>query len=101
MAAARQAPYEGLRGPGRPPCPAPGTRHTFPDTLVELARQLARGERLRDGVQVLELLPVRELGSGLRRRLLLLLARHARALPAAASTSGAREARQRVLQRAG
>lgn len=69
-------------GPARsPPSRGPGTSQTFPDTLVELARQLAGGEGLGDGVQVVELLPVRALRSSLRlrRRLRLLLPRHGRA----------------------
>lgn len=69
----------GLRrhGPGPPP-PCPGARQTFPDTLVELARQLTGGERPRNGVQEVELLPVRELRRplGLRCPLRLLLPRH-------------------------
>lgn len=44
----------------------------FPNALVELPRQLAGGERLRDGVEVPELLPVRQLRGRLRRLRLLL-----------------------------
>lgn len=96
LAAARESHHEGAAPPrpvpSRPgpsrlarslPCPGPGASRTFPDALVELARQLAGGERLGDGVQVVELLPVRalrsSLGRGRRLRLRLLLPRHGRA----------------------
>lgn len=80
------------RPPRFPRCLPPSPSRTFPNALVELPRQLAGGERLRDGVEVPELLPVRQLRGRLR-RLRLLLPRHSLALPPATSASGARAAR--------
>lgn len=91
LVAAREARREGLsenRGvrdrTAPPPSPGPSRqrRRTFPDALEQLSGEFAGRERLRDGVQEVELLPVRELRRRLRLgRRLRLLPRHGRHRP--------------------